>query len=172
MHTRAITLGIAVTASLLVAACGSSSDTTATTTPKLVNYKATLLGVNERPTPNTSPGQGTFTATLDTTTGVFTWSVTYFGLQTNATLSHIHGPGTQDQAVGVILDFSKFGSPTFTPGATTGAFGGSITLNSTVITGQVTGDSLHKLMDAGLTYANVHSTQFPGGEIRGQIVKQ
>jgi hypothetical protein len=40
------------------------------------------------------------------------------------------------------------------------------------ITTTVNGDSLRKLMDAGLTYVNVHSQQFPGGEIRGQIAKQ
>lgn len=30
-------------------------------------------------------------------------------------------------------------------------------------------EELIKAMRAGVTYANVHSTKFPGGEIRGQI---
>ena len=33
-------------------------------------------------------------------------------------------------------------------------------------------DSLVVLMRNGMAYLNVHTTAFPGGEIRGQIVEQ
>jgi hypothetical protein len=45
-----------------------------------------------------------------------------------------------------------------------------VTLNAaTQISATVNGDSLRKLILAGLTYANIHTTNNPGGEIRGQI---
>ena len=36
----------------------------------------------------------------------------------------------------------------------------------------INGDSLKKLLFAGLTYANIHTSNNGGGEIRGQIIKQ
>ena len=157
----------------IVAACGSDdNDTTVPTqtTSTKITYRATLTGAAERPSATPSVGTGTFVGTYDPATGVFTFTVNYSGLQANATLSHIHGPGTTEQAVGVILNFAS-GTTPFTPGTPAGSFGGSFTGTQSITT-TVNGDSLRKLMDAGLTYVNVHSQQFPGGEIRGQIAKQ
>jgi hypothetical protein len=172
-----VTYGLATLA--CVGACGGSStstDATVTTTTPVntkITYTATLVGSAERPNPATTSATGQFTGTLDTVTKQFTWVVTFSGLVANSTLSHIHGPGTVDQAVNPVLDFSKVGSPVFTPGATAGSYAGTVTLNTaTAITATVSGDSLLKLMNAGLTYVNVHSTTFPGGEIRGQISKK
>jgi hypothetical protein len=98
------------------------------------------------------------------------------------TLGHIHGPFTVGQttgnSAGVILNFDPTvtGTPlsstaTFTKGATSGSAGGTVTLNaSTAISTTVNGDSLKKLLLAGLTYANVHTASNGAGEIRGQIV--
>ncbi|MGE5102430.1 MAG: CHRD domain-containing protein [Deltaproteobacteria bacterium] len=44
--------------------------------------------------------------------------------------------------------------------------------SATQINNSVNGDSLKKLLFAGLTYANIHTTANGGGEIRGQITKQ
>ena len=41
--------------------------------------------------------------------------------------------------------------------------------SATPITPTINGDSLRKLLLAGLTYANIHTTVNGGGEIRGQI---
>ncbi len=35
----------------------------------------------------------------------------------------------------------------------------------------VSGDSLRTLMANGNAYVNVHTAKYPGGEIRGQVVK-
>ena len=157
----------------LIVACGSDS-TTPTPVSKIVTLKATMAGANESPAV-TSPATGTFTATLDTSTNVFTFDVTYTGLVANSTAGHIHGPfvpGTAGTAV-VILNFATLAGSTLTVGATSGTAHGQVTLNAaTQISTTVNGDSLKKLILAGLTYANVHSTTNPGGEVRGQITIQ
>src|SRR5580693_9142583 len=57
----------------------------------MVNYTATLSGASEVP-PNDSKGTGTVTATYDTATKKFTYTVTYSGLTGPATAAHFHGP--------------------------------------------------------------------------------
>jgi hypothetical protein len=163
-------------AAILAAACGS--DNNSTTTPvvapvsKIVTFKATLAGTNEVPA-NTSPAIGTFVATLDTSTNLFTYDVTYSGLSSNVTLGHIHGPAVPGQNAGTTINFGTLAGGTFITGATSGTAHGSTTLNAaTPITSGMNGDSLKKLLFAGLTYANVHTTIYGGGEIRGQISKQ
>jgi CHRD domain len=171
MQKRIAVLTIAA-AIVGLAACGSDNTTAAPVVSKIVTFKATLLSSNEVPA-NTSTGTGTFVATLDTSTNVFTYDVTFTGLTTNVTLGHIHGPAAAGVNAGTTINFGSLAGATFTTGATSGTAHGVTTLTAaTSITSTVTGDSLKKLLFAGLTYANVHTTQNPGGEIRGQITKQ
>ena len=106
MLKRGITLTIF--AALIVAtACGSDDDTTSPPVSKIVNFGATLSPANEPSVAGNPTGSGTFTATLDTSTHVFTWTANFTGLTGNATLAHIHGPfpsGTSTSA-GVLLNF-------------------------------------------------------------------
>jgi hypothetical protein len=174
MQSRAMfaaAIGLAATV-----ACGSS-DTTKPVS-KIVNFSATLTPGNEPGVVGNPTGSGAFTATLDTSTHVFTWNGTFTGMTSTVILGHIHGPfpsGTATTA-GVILNFD----PATTPGATfvglnsatAGSISGTVTLVPTlVLTGGVKGDSLEKLLLAGLTYANIHTSTNKGGEIRGQITK-
>ena len=174
MQNRAAPLAVAF-ALAAAAACGSSSTTP--TPPKLVNFSATLTPASEPAVVGNPTGSGTFKATLDTVTNVFTYNVQFSGLTSTVILGHIHGPftpgGTATQA-GVILNFD----PAVTPGATfvglntatSGSATGTVTLTpATTFTATINGDSLKKLLLAGMTYANIHTTTNKGGEIRGQI---
>jgi len=181
MRNRIVAFSIAA-AVIAAAACGS--DTTTPPVSKIVNFTATMnpageVGANLNNNPS---GSGTFTATLDTSTNVFTWSFTFQGMTTNVTLGHIHGPyvlGGGTNSAGVILNFDP---ATNTPGATnvtfikgglTGSGGGTITLSGTqLINATVSADSLRKLLLAGNVYVNIHTTANGGGEIRGQITKK
>jgi hypothetical protein len=167
-----------------IAACGSSSDTTATVTPtpvsKIINFQASMTPSGEIGTtfPNNPTGSGTFTATLDTSTNVFSWTGSFSGLTSNVNNGHIHGPYTPGvgNTAGVILNFNPTVTPTSTftglGSAPSGALSGSVTLNSSLqLTATVNGDSLRKLILAGLTYVNIHTTANPGGEIRAQLVR-
>src|SRR6185503_12333185 len=106
MQVRGLVLALAAT--IVVAACGD--DTTTQPVSKILNFKATLSPANEPGTLNGNPaGSGTFTATLDTSTNVFTWTGSFSGLTSNINNGHIHGPfvvGGTATTAGVLLNFN------------------------------------------------------------------
>ena len=139
---------------------------------KIVTFKATMNGASENPA-NTSPGTGSFTATLDTSTNVFVYDFTFSGLTSNVNNGHIHGPAAPGVNSGTTINFNTLAGAQFSFGATNGTGHGTVVLSPTTqITATVNGDSLKKLLFAGLTYANIHTVNNPSGEIRGQITKQ
>jgi CHRD domain len=171
MQKQVLTLATALLSVGFIAACGGSKSTQ----PSNITYTATLAGANEKPNAINSNGTGTFTGTLNPTTNTFSWTVNYSGLTSNVSQGHIHGPADANTATGVIVNFANpvGGTGTLTTGATSGTASGSISLAGAVNTsGSISGDSLRKLLDAGLTYANIHTSNNPGGEIRGQIHRQ
>lgn len=176
MHSRVV--GFTVAAAVVVAAAACGSDSTSPVS-KIVNLTATMTPAGEVGSTITSSGSGTFTATLDTSTNVLIYSVTYTGLTSNVTLGHIHGPfivGGSANTAGVILNFDPAATTvlnsgaTFVKGSPAGTATGQVTLNaSTPITTTVNGDSLKKLLLAGRAYVNIHTAINGGGEVRGQI---
>jgi hypothetical protein len=158
-------------------ACGGDKGTTPPPVSKIITFTGDLKSSNENPT-NTSQGTGTFTITLDTSTNLLTWDVQVNGLTTNINNGHIHGPAAAGVNAGVILNFNPAASSGI-PGSTFSGFGttagraqGSLTLTSAVVfRTDANGDSLKKWLLNGQAYVNVHTTQNPGGEVRGQVVK-
>jgi hypothetical protein len=167
MRGRALlTFIVAVVATALGTACESTTETK-------VTYAATLSGAQEVPAVTTS-GTGTFSATLDQSSNILSYTLTYSGLGTAATQAHIHGPAAVGVSADVLVDLgtSTTTGRTLTLG-TSGSGGGTINLSGTsIISGTVTGDSLRKLLDSGNAYVNVHTATNGGGEIRGQITRQ
>lgn len=170
MQNRGTAL-FAAAALIAIVACKSSSTAPVN---HIVTFTAAMNFANETPTPTVaSTGTGTFTATLDTTTGLFTWDITFTGLTSGTNNGHIHGPAAAGATAGPTINFNTAAGATFSSGVTSGTGHGSMVLNaSTAVTATMSGDSLKKLLFAGLTYANIHTTSNPGGEIRGQITKQ
>lgn len=178
MAKRTLAVLTLTTLAVLIA-CGSSSDTTTLPKSNIVNFSANLTPAGEPPGLAGNPtGSGTFTATLDTVTNVFSYTGTFQGLTSNVNNGHIHGPFTPGGTAttgAVILNFNTLAGGTFVGfgTATTGSISGTVTLNaSTQISATVNGDSLKKLLLAGLTYANIHTTLNGGGEIRAQLIKK
>ncbi len=111
-----------------------------------------LMDGSQEVPPNASPGFGSFTGTLDDVTGAITLSGTFGGLIAAATAAHIHGPALPGVNGPVIL-----------PLTVSNATSGTVTGNGIFTAAQVA-DLL-----AGRHYVNIHTSTFPGGEIRGQI---
>ena len=160
----------------LVGAVSCSDDTTDPIVNNTVTFTANLTSGAEVPAPNLgnppATPSGTFTATLDTVTNIFVYDITFTGLTSGVTVGHIHGPADVGVATGTILTFSNTNGQQFTTGATAGTAHGTWTLDAnTSINANVKGDSLRKLLFAGKTYANIHTTNNGPGEIRGQITK-
>ena len=184
MQHRALTLTLAAVATIAIG-CYTDKTTTApkttgTTTPTTpaapvnnnVTFTATMTGAKENPA-NASTGTGTFTATIDTVTNILSYDVTFTGLTSAVNNGHIHGPAAATANSGTTINFNTQPGANFSFGQTSGtAHGIALLTAATQITATINGDSLKKLFFAGLTYANIHTTGFGGGEIRGQITKQ
>jgi hypothetical protein len=155
-----------------VVACEDSTEPTPVN--NTVTFTANLTTAAEVPAPtgNIANAAGTFTAILDTTTNVLTYDVTFSGLSSNVNNGHIHGPADAGVAAGALLNFNTWPQAQFSFGLQNGTAHGTVLLTAgTTVTNTVNGDSLKKLLFAGKTYANIHTTGNTQGEIRGQITK-
>jgi hypothetical protein len=134
------------------------------TTGARVNYAAELRPGNEVPA-NASPSFGSAFVSLDLANTNIAWEVNTSGI-VSPTLSHIHraAAGVNGQ---VIINFA-LNSGQIPNGRTNGS--GSIAAQqaSAFLASDLT--ALGSASTANGYYVNVHSTAFPGGEIRGQLV--
>ena len=117
---------------------------------------AFLSGLNEVG-PNASPAAGVGSVVLDDSALTITVNESWAGLTAPATASHIHGPAPAGVNAGVLFPFSAV------PAATAGAIPQQV---FSITPTQVT------QFDSGLMYMNVHTSTFPGGEIRGQLLPE
>ena len=140
-------------------------------------FTATLTGAQEVP-PTGSPGIGSALVTIDTVTNLMIVNVSFAGLLSPTTIAHIHccaGPGGTAIPATTVPSF-----PGFPVGVTTGTYlqtfdltlassynpafiaanGGTVAgARAAFITGLLNGQA----------YFNIHTVQFPNGEIRGQL---
>lgn len=175
MQKHRFTLATALLGLGFVAACGGSKSTA----PNTITYIADLKPANEVLANGSSAGvvssgSGTWTGKLDPNTNILTWTMSFTGLTSNSSASHIHAQAPTTSTANVVLNFATFAGSTIQLGGTSGTASGSITLSTaTPGTGlTISGDSLLTAINAGQAYVNVHTSQYPAGEIRGQVVKQ
>jgi len=134
------------------------------------SFGAKLRGYEETPLTINSNGTGQFSAT-PTSTG-FNYTLTYSGLSSNALFAHIHF-GQRATTGGVAIFLCGGGGKPTCPvagGTVTGTISAS-DVQAIAAQGLAAGDlaSMVKAIKAGFAYVNVHTTNFPTGEIRGQI---
>jgi|SRR5690606_9515381 hypothetical protein len=142
MKLRTPTLAATALAMLLTAAPALAET---------LNFGATLSGAEEVP-PNDSAGTGKVEATFDTESKVFKWTVTYEGLTGEALAAHFHGPADPGANAGPVVPLEgDLASP---------------------IEGEATLDDAQAAdLQAGKWYFNIHTEQYPDGELRGQVTQ-
>lgn len=133
-------------------------------------FKASLTGFQETPALNTN-GRGRLR--LSMTSSEITFQLDYAGLSGPPLVAHIH-VGQRGVAGGVSVFFCGGGGKPACPASPSGSISGTITAANVIgptAQGYDPGDlaAVERAIKAGVTYANMHTTKFPGGEIRGQI---
>ena len=141
----------------------------------MLSYQANLDGPSE---PTISPGTGTALVDYDNTAHTLRVQATFTGLLGTVTASHIHSatavPGTGTAGVATM-------TPTFVgfpSGVTSGTYDHTFDMtlptswNASFITNNggtpaSAEAALASGLAAGKAYLNIHTQQFPGGEIRG-----
>ena len=126
-----------------------------------------------------STGKARLKLTLDKTAQTLTYTLTYSGL-TNVLQSHIHF-GKKHVAGGIMVFFcSNLGNgPAGTP-ACPDDTSGEVNVTGTITAAGVVGPTAQNVaagdfagvvaaLASDTAYANIHTKQFPAGEIRGQI---
>lgn len=143
----------------------------------IIVFSGNLTGTQEVP-PNASPGTGLATITIDDVTHTMQVDVAWAGLLSPTTIAHIHccaPPGaTAIPATGVPT------FPGFPADVTSGTFNALFDLDDVGLINPAfvaaNGGTTAAAFDAFLTgmltgnaYFNIHTQQFPAGEIRGQL---
>lgn len=124
--------------------------------------------MNEVPPPTNSTGTGGAISggiVFDTSNNVLHLAIGYgsaagFSNLTGAAVAmHIHSPAGPGTNAGVIIPLTPYSFPAATP-ANGGIIFGDVPIGT---------NDVPNLM-AGLNYINIHTPEYPGGEIRGQLV--
>jgi hypothetical protein len=156
--------GAAVAAALLISATPSSAQ--------VVNMTATLTGAEET---TSTPGVlglltgavGTATVSVDATNEEVAVQLQLFNFATGTTAGHIH-VGPRGVAGPIVLNFPI-------PNGRTGDLPLSFRIGQAAFVarpdiGINTMQDLIQAIVGGGAYVNIHTSQFPAGEIRGQLV--
>jgi hypothetical protein len=136
-----------------------------------------LTGYEEVPALST-PGAGDFKIELNRAGDTLSYSLTFSGLESDATQAHIHFENATNNGNIVVFLCSNLGNgPAGTQACP--AAGGTITgtITAANVTAGAAGQGIAagefaefvNAIRAGATYVNVHSTNRPGGEIRAQL---
>src|SRR6516164_7019791 len=148
---------------------------------KPTTFVTNLLGANELP-PTGSTATGSATITLDPAANTLRVQVTFSGLTSNTVMAHIHcclASLFANANVGVATTVSAF--PGFPLGVTSGTYDHVLALiiassyNPAFVTlqGGTVANAEAALINGiqnGETYLNIHTVNFPSGEIRGLLV--
>jgi CHRD domain len=138
--------------------------------------KEELTGYEEVPAISTE-GNGEFRARIDRRAEVIQYRLSYEDLEGDVLQSHIHlGQRAVNGGISAFLCSNLPSPPPGTPACPPSPGTVEGTIEAADVIGPVgqgiepgAFDELVAAIRAGVTYANVHSTKWPGGEIRAQL---
>lgn len=139
LHFKAITLALMS----VFFATGASAG--------IISWTASLDGAQEVPASGSSATGSAF-GTLDDLSGTLSWNISFSGLSGPAVGLHFHGPAPAGANAGVLINVGDISGLT----------------SSSIGSADLSPMQIGYLLD-GLMYINVHTAQFPAGEIRGQV---
>src|SRR5262245_34474450 len=140
-------------------------------------FSAKLVGFEEVPLAIFSQGSGTLDLDLNRRARTITFKLTFSPLSAPVTQSHIHF-GKRHVTGGITVFFCT--NLSNGPAGTQPCPAGGGTVTGTITGANVIGlpaqalptgdfDALVTVLESDTAYGNVHTTNFPAGEIRGQI---
>jgi hypothetical protein len=132
---------------MLLVLAASASPVSAIERP----FTAVLTGGQEVP-PNDSEAFGVAFVTFDTVSKMLCYSITFNELGSDETAAHFHGPAAPGEAAGIVFSITPV------PGKSKNGCVGPLSTQHI------------RELSRGLWYINVHSVEFPAGEIRGQVL--
>lgn len=143
----------------------------------IIVFSGNFSGTQEFP-PNASPGTGLVSVTIDDVLNTMTVDAAWANLLAPTTVAHIHCCTGLGANAGVATGVPTF--PGFPAGVTSGTYNATFDMtlasswNPAFVTAQggTTASAFTALinaMSASNAYFNIHSQQFPGGEIRAQL---
>lgn len=116
---------------------------------EMKKFSATLAGSQEVPS-NNSAGTGMAEVEYDAATQQIKWTVTYSGLSGPLTAAHFHGPADPGENAGPMVTIQRLDAE----------LQGTAELSK----------EQEAALNDGKMYINLHTAQFPDGEIRGQLM--
>jgi len=163
-------VGVASTLVVAAIATGDSGS-------RNISAHGGLVGYNETPLTISTTGGGSFHAKIANDGESFSWTLSYEALEGSVLQSHIHfGAPATTGGISIFL-CSNLGNG---PAGTQACPASPATISGTARAADVIGptgqgiepgafDEIVAAMRSGFAYANVHSSKWPGGEIRGQL---
>ena len=110
-------------------------------------------GSQEIPT-NTSTGTATLTGSYNKSTNALSYTINWTGMSNVLTAAHFHGPASATETAGPLIDI------TIGTNGASGSASGNVTVT----------DAVETALLSGKVYYNLHTTLYPNGEVRAQVV--
>jgi hypothetical protein len=155
------------TATLPALACQSLADDDEQA-PKALAFQSVMIGLGQVP-PVASTGRGVASYLLTGDGGTLYYALEGVDVSSTITAAHIH-LGRTGQNGEVVANLCGAGSA---PACTTQGVIATGTITASNLVGPLSGHPLSDLvvaMTASAAYTNVHTSTFPDGEIRGQVL--